>query len=209
METLEGLRLYGTRLVDFADLTELFFRLVIDLLFSFIILRFVYYRFNKHKEFLFTFMLFNLTIFFICALLRNVQISMGFAFGLFALFGILRYRTETIPIKEMTYLFVFIAIAMINSIFSRKISYAEFISTNIIIVILTYLFEKIKLFKRESFRLITYEKIDMIKPENKDLLIEDIKKRTGLNIQKVEVDRINFLRDTARLKIFYIDDTRK
>ena len=134
---------------------------------------------------------------------------MGFALGLFAIFGIIRYRTDQIPIKEMTYLFMIIGVSVINSLFSKKTGIAEVLFTNAMIVFITYGFEKVWLLKHESSKTIIYEKIDLIKPENYNELYADLIERTGLSkIDKIEVGRIDFLRDTCRLKIYYEETGR-
>lgn len=201
-------RLFNVPLYDAADLQELLLRFGINLLFAFCIIRLIYYTFHKHREYLFTFFLFNSIIFFVCALLRNLQLSMGFAFGLFALFGLLRYRTQAIPITEMTYLFIVICIGMINAMFSRRVSYAEFISANVIILAFTYVLEKLLSRRMELEKRINYEKIDLIRPENHDKLLEDLRQRTGLNIHRFHIQRINFLRDTARIIVYYTENPR-
>jgi hypothetical protein len=150
--------------------------------------------------------MFNILIFFICILLNSVKLKLGFAFGLFAIFGILRYRTEQLPIKEMTYLFMIIAIAIINSLTDNKITVAEVLFTNLSIIIATYLLEKVFLIKHESRKVISYEKIENIKPENHGLLIDDLKSRTGLKIHRVQIGRVDFLKDTAQLRVYYYED---
>ena len=147
--------------------------------------------------------MFNSLIFFFAFLLGNVTINIGFAFGLFAVFAILRYRTDPIPIKEMTYLFIVITIGVINALSSAEVSYAELLFTNVALVGLTYFLET---YWRKNLLVritIEYEKIENIKPENHDTLLADLKERTGLNIQSFEFRRMNFLRDTARIRIYY------
>jgi hypothetical protein len=142
-------------------------------------------------------------------LLENVKLELGFALGLFAIFGIIRYRTDPIPIKEMTYLFIIIGISVMNALVNKKISHAEVVFTNLIFIALTYGLEKIWLLKHESRKNITFEKIELIVPEKRQELLEDLKLRTGLNITRVEVKSIDFLRDTAQLRIFFFDDEQK
>ena len=149
--------------------------------------------------------MFGIVVFFVCILLANVKLRLGFALGLFAIFSLLRYRTDPIPIKEMTYLFIIIGVAVINSLATKKVSYVELLFTNFAIVAVTYGLEKIWLLKRESRKTIIYENIELIKPENHHLLIEDLKKRTGLNIHRIEIGRINYLRDVARVRAFYYE----
>ena len=132
--------------------------------------------------------------------------EMGFALGLFAVFGILRYRTEAIPIRQMTYLFIVIGISMINALSNKSISIFEVLFTNGLIALITYLIDRLWFQTIEEKKSIVYEKIELIKPENKQELIKDLKERTGLPIHEVKVDKIDFLRDTAAVTIYYNRD---
>ena len=132
--------------------------------------------------------------------------QMGFALGLFAVFGILRYRTEAIPIRQMTYLFIVIGISMINALSNKSISIFEVLFTNGLIALITYLIDRLWFQTFEEKKSIVYEKIELIKPENKQELIKDLKERTGLPIHEVKVDKIDFLRDTAAVTIYYNRD---
>tara|TARA_B100000963_G_scaffold99456_1_gene85969 strand:- start:412 stop:810 length:399 start_codon:yes stop_codon:yes gene_type:complete len=129
--------------------------------------------------------------------------EMGFALGLFAVFGILRYRTEAIPVRQMTYLFIVIGISMINALANKSISIIELVFTNGIITLITYTIDRVWFQSLELTKSITYEKIDLILPEKEEELIEDLKLRTGLNINSVKVGKIDFLRDTAQVTIYY------
>ena len=197
------MELFGIDLYDFKDLVKLLFKFSIDLLFLFIIVRVIYYRIKEEKDYVFTFFMFNILTFFICFLLRKVPMEMGFALGLFAVFGILRYRTEAIPIRQMTYLFIVIGLSMINSLANKSISWLEILLANAIITIITYLIDRVWFSTIELTKTILYEKIELIKPENEQELIEDLKQRTGLKIVAVKVDKVDFLRDTAQIKIYY------
>ena len=197
------MELFGIDLYDSKDLVKLLFKFSIDLLFLFIIVRVIYYRIKDEKDYVFTFFMFNILTFFICFLLRKVPMEMGFALGLFAVFGILRYRTEAIPIRQMTYLFIVIGLSMINSLANKSISWFEILLANGIITIITYLIDRVWFSTIELTKTILYEKIELIKPENEQELIEDLKKRTGLQIVAVKVDKVDFLRDTAQVKIYY------
>jgi len=134
-----------------------------------------------------------------------VKLEIGFALGLFAIFGIIRYRTRQIPIKEMTYLFLVIGISVINALANKKISYAELFLTNIVLVLTAYFLERMMLLRHESTKSIVYEKIELIKPETRSALKKDLEERTGLKINRVEVGKIDFLRDTARVDIYYYE----
>ena len=197
------MELFGIDLYDSKDLVKLLFKFSIDLIFLFIIVRLIYYRIKDEKDYVFTFFMFNILTFFICYLLRKVPMEMGFALGLFAVFGILRYRTEAIPIRQMTYLFIVIGLSMINSLANKSISWFEILLANGIITIITYLIDRVWFSTIELTKTILYEKIELIKPENEQELIEDLKKRTGLQIVAVKVDKVDFLRDTAQIKIYY------
>ena len=197
------MELFGIDLYDSKDLIKLLFKFSIDLLFLFIIVRVIYYRMKDEKDYVFTFFMFNILTFFICYLLRKVPMEMGFALGLFAVFGILRYRTEAIPIRQMTYLFIVIGLSMINSLANKSISWFEILLANGIITIITYLIDRVWFSTIELTKTILYEKIELIKPENEQELIEDLKKRTGLQIVAVKIDKVDFLRDTAQIKIYY------
>ena len=197
------MELFGIDLYDSKDLIKLLFKFSIDLLFLFIIVRVIYYRIKEEKDYVFTFFMFNILTFFICFLLRKVPMEMGFALGLFAVFGILRYRTEAIPIRQMTYLFIVIGLSMINSLANKSISWLEILLANAIITIITYLIDRVWFSTIELTKTILYEKIELIKPENEQELIEDLKQRTGLQIVAVKIDKVDFLRDTAQIKIYY------
>ena len=185
------------------ELMNLIIRFGFNLSIAFIIIKLIYQRNHTNNDFVFTYFMFNSLIFFFAFLLGNVTINIGFAFGLFAVFAILRYRTDPIPIKEMTYLFIVITIGVINALSSAEVSYAELLFTNVALVGLTYFLETY--WQKNLLVRITieYEKIENIKPENHDTLLADLKERTGLNIQSFEFRRMNFLRDTARIRIYY------
>ena len=197
------MEIYGIELFDGSDFGKLIFKFAIDFIFLFVIVRLVYYKVKDEKDYVFTFFIFNILTFFICYLLRKVPMEMGFALGLFAVFGILRYRTEAIPVRQMTYLFIVIGISMINALANKSISIMELVFTNGIITLITYAIDRVWFQSLESSKSITYEKIDLILPEKEEELIEDLKLRTGLNINSVKVGKIDFLRDTAQLTIYY------
>ena len=206
---ISDIELFGADLFDQKDFIELLARSIFNFLIVGYIVRYLYYPATKNKDYLFTYLLISVTVFFLCFLLENVKLELGFALGLFAIFGIIRYRTDPIPIKEMTYLFIIIGISVMNALVNKKISHAEVVFTNLIFIALTYGLEKIWLLKQESRKNITFEKIELIIPEKRQELLEDLKLRTGLNITRVEVKSIDFLRDTAQLRIFFFDDEQK
>ena len=201
------MELFGIELFkDFFDgegFAKLIFKFGINFFFLAIIVRLIYYRIKDDKDYVFTFFMFNVLTFFICFLLRKVPMEMGFALGLFAVFGILRYRTEAIPIRQMTYLFIVIGISMINALSNKSISIFELLFTNGFITLITYFIDRVWFQTLEIKMSITYEKIDLIVPEKEDELVADLKNRTGLPIHAVKVEKIDFLRDTASITIFY------
>ena len=192
-------------LMNWEDFWDLVIRAVFNLAVVLVLVRVLYYRITPRKEYLFTYILISMVVFFMIMLLENVGVELGFALGLFAIFGMLRYRTQQIPIREMTYLFLVIGVSVINSLANRRVSYAELLLTNSAILLITFLLEKVYLLKTETKKLVFYEKIDLIKPEMREEMIADLKERTGLPIHRVEIDRIDYLRDSARLYIFYFE----
>ncbi len=190
--------------MDFSsELLNLIIRFGFNLFIAFVIIKLIYHRNHTNNDFVFTYFMFNSLIFFFAFLLGKITINIGFAFGMFAVFAILRYRTNPIPIKEMTYLFIVITIGVINALSNSEVSLAALLFTNIALVSLTYFLETYWQKNLLARITIEYEKIENIKPENRDILLADLKERTGLNIQSLEFRRMNFLRDTARIRIYY------
>ena len=192
-------------LMNWEDFWDLVIRASFNLFVILILVRVLYYRITPRKEYLFTYILISVVVFFMIMLLENVGVEIGFALGLFAIFGMLRYRTQQIPIREMTYLFLVIGVSVINSLANRRVSYAELLLTNAVIVLVTYLLEKVFLMKTESKKLVFYEKIELIKPVMRTELIADLEERTGLIIHRVDIERIDYLRDAARIYIYYYE----
>jgi len=197
-----GLTFMGIPLIEETSLWLLLFRFLFNLLVCWIIIQFFYYKKSHRKDYYFTFMLFTVTVFLLIFLLENVPMQIGFGLGLFAIFGIIRYRTESVSIREMTYLFVVIGISVINGL-ALGVSYAELILTNLLFIVVIWVLESNKVLKHTSWKIVLYEKIQLIKPEKYDELVADLKERTGLDITKVEVGYIDFLRDTAFVKVYY------
>ncbi len=201
---IENNRLAGIEVIDFSNLLELIGRFSLNLIVILIIVRWLYFSTSKRKDYLFTYILISSIIFLLCFLLEKVMLQIGFALGLFAIFGIIRYRTLTMPIKEMTYLFLIIGISVINALADTSTSILAIIFTNLVVIIITYGLEKRWLLKHESSKNIVYEKIEMIKPEHNKELIEDLQVRTGITkISRVEIGEIDFLRDICHLKIYF------
>lgn len=193
----------GVPIFDDKGLAKLAFKFAINLIAVFIVVRGLYYPKSKQKDYLFTYFLFNAITFLICFMLRKVPMEMGFALGLFAVFGVLRYRTETIAIKEMTYLFIVIGLAMLNALSNKSVSWVEIGFANGVVLLLTLGIEKWWLQAQMISKSIVYDNIALIKADSNELLIDDLKNRTGLPIEKVEVQDLDFLKDTARLKVYY------
>lgn len=199
------LELFGLDLIKVDDFLELLLRFTFNLIFTLLLVRGLYYSVARRKDFLFTFILISTTVFLLCFMLGSVKIRLGFALGLFAIFGIIRYRTVQLPIKEMTYLFIVIGVSVINALANKKISYAELLFTNLAIVAVTYLLEKVLLLRHESHKLIRYDNIELIKPEKAQELKDDLEERTGLVINRIEIGDVNFLTDSARIQIYYYE----
>ncbi|MEI6047865.1 MAG: DUF4956 domain-containing protein [Bacteroidota bacterium] len=201
---LDKVNFSGIKFIDFSSFLELVLRFSLNLAVIMILVRWLYYSTTRRKDYLFTYILISSLIFLLCYLLASVKLQMGFALGLFAVFGIIRYRTNSIPIKEMTYLFLTIGVSIINALADTDTSVAEVLFTNFVIIVIAYGLEKIWLLKNESAKTIIYEKINLIKPENYQELLNDLKERTGIkNINRVEIGKIDFLKDTCTLQIFY------
>ena len=191
------------------DFYALLIRLGINLFFLTILIRFLYYSKTKRKDYLFTYFLIGLITFFLCFGLMQMDIDTGMGLGLFAIFGIIRYRTDAIEIKEMTYLFMVIGISVVNALASNELSISEVTVINVTVLLVTFILENLWLMKHETRKTINYERIDLIKPDQHDLLKADLEKRTGLVINRVEVGKIDFLNDTAQVRIYYYADEQE
>lgn len=181
--------------------SKFFIRLGIDLFSVLILIRFIYFPLYRSRENVFTFFIFNIIIFLITFLLNKVEMSMGAAFGLFAVFSMLRYRTEDISTKDMTYMFLVIALGLIMAV--SKGNWDELSLISFIIILITYLLESNVLFKKEVTKIIMYENIELIKPEKRTELIADIENRMGVKINHISIGKIDFLRDAAQIHVFY------
>ena len=207
-DIVEEAQLMGSPVMD----TEAFTQLILRFLFNFVvvglIIHFFYYPKSRRRDYYFTFSLINVSVFFLIILMGSVKLKIGFALGIFAIFGIIRYRTESVPIREMTYLFIIIALSVINAL-SVQISYAELIATNCIFILVTWLLESERWLKHISCKLILYDKIQLIVPEKREELMADLRNRTGLDIRKIEIGHIDFLRDAGFIKVYYESDVRE
>ena len=203
MESIDSL--LDSNAVGFSIL-ELIFRFAINIVAIFILVRVIYYPRHKNKDFLFTFFLFNCLNFLICFLLSATKLKIGFAFGLFAIFSIMRYRTVVVPVKEMGYFFICVAIGIINALSTVDDHYLVLIGCNVFILLLTLILDgQIKL-KHENVKEIRYERIDLIHPDKRTEMIADLVSRTGLPIHKIDIINIDFLRDVATVHAYYFSD---
>ena len=194
-----------TELINTSGLLELLWRFLLNTKVILILVRVLYYPATRRKDYLFTYILIATIVFLLCYMLESVTLQIGFALGLFAIFGIIRYRTNQIPIKEMTYLFIIIGISVINALANSKSSLAEVLFSNIAIILITFGLEKVWLLKHESSKRIIYERIDLVKPEHYNELMKDVKERTGLRkINRIETGKIDFLKNTCEIIVYYV-----
>ncbi|MBR4787330.1 MAG: DUF4956 domain-containing protein [Bacteroidales bacterium] len=201
----DGAGLFGIPWFDGPSLWQMLFRFAINLVACWLIVGLLYYRKSRRRDYYFTFMLFSITIFFLIFLMDNVKVQIGFALGLFAIFGMIRYRTETVPIREMTYLFVVVGLSVINGL-AMTVSYAELFLTNTIVVLAVWLFESIHRRTHLESKIIVYEKVALAHADRENELIADLKSRTGLDIKRLEVGHIDYLKDIAYVKVYYASD---
>lgn len=193
----------GVPLWEPSSVLNLTVRFLFNLLITFIIVGLIYYRKNGSRGFALSFMLFSVVMYLLIQLMENLELQIGFTLGLFAIFGMIRYRTETLPVREMTYLFVIIGVAVINGL-SMAVSWAELLLANAFIICIALALEAWSEREKTTTKIILYEKIDNIKPEKRDELIQDLKDRTGIDIIDVEIGHVDFLRDVAYIKIKYM-----
>lgn len=174
-----------------------------NLAIALIIVRFIYYPVKQNKNYVFTFLAFNTIIFFVMSLLSSIELSVGAGFGLFAIFSVLRYRTNPMPPREMTYLFILIGLPIINSGLMTSSGWDVLLVANTAVIAVMYVLEQGWGFHYEQAQRVSYERIELIRPENYDLLLADLRERTGLPVKRVEIGHINFLKDSADLRIYY------
>lgn len=198
----EGPGLFDIPWFDGPSLWVMLMRFALNLVVCWIIVGCLYYKKSQRRDYYFTFMLFSITIFFLIFLMDNVKVQIGFALGLFAIFGMIRYRTETVPIREMTYLFVVVGVSVINGL-AMTVSYAELVITNLIIVLSVWAFETIHRKTHLECKIIVYEKVALAHADREAELMADLKSRTGLDIRRLEVGHIDYLKDIAYIKIYY------
>lgn len=196
------MELFETPLYD-DDLVKMLGRLAVNLATLTLVVRYVYYQRSRSKDYLFSFCMINVITFFICFTMKKLELELGMALGLFAIFGVLRYRTDTIPVREMSYLFIVIGIGTINALTNRKVSWSELLCVNAAIVTLPALLESLSFLQQEAREEILYERIEMVRPENHEALIADLEQRTGLRLSRVELGRIDFLRDVVTITVYF------
>lgn len=180
---------------------EFFIRFAINTAALMVLLKYTFFRYSNDRNSLFSFTLFGHGVFIVAGLLHNVEISMGFAFGLFAIFSMLRYRTESISVRNMTYLFLVIVVSLISSV--GPVSHSELIAINALVCALTWVCETRFLAVRHEVATLTYGRMKNLKPQNRERLIADLCDLTGLDVQNVEVIDRNYNNKTAKLRIFY------
>lgn len=193
------------QIFNFADLLSMLWRFVFNTAAVWLITHWLYFPKSRRREYYFTFMLIGISVFFLINLLGGAKIKIEFALGLFAIFGIIRYRTESMPVREMTYLFMIIAMSVINGL-SANLGWVELLAVNLLFILMTFLFENIKVKGSMAVKLVQYDRIELIKPERRAELLADLKERTGLDIVKIEIGGIDFLRDMSVIKIYYDSD---
>jgi hypothetical protein len=204
----EAINIAGIHIIDLPGFLEFVLRFLLNITVIMILVRWLYYSKTRRKDYLFTYILISSIVFLLCFLLESVKLQIGFALGMFAIFGIIRYRTDALPIKEMTYLFLIIGVSVINALTNTETSLVDLLFSNFVIIFITYGLEKLWLIKHESSKLIIYEKINLIREDKYDELVKDLQERTGIKkINRVEVGKINFLRDICDLTIYYYSDS--
>lgn len=173
-----------------------------------VIVRFIYYPVTQNKRYVLTFVTFSTLTYFVLGLLTSVDLSIGVGFGLFAIFSVLRYRTDEMPPREMTYLFVSIALPIMNSVLMEDGEIVQLLASNAFVIVVLYVLEKGWGFRFDESRNVIYDRIELVAPERRDELVADLKTRTGLAIKSVEVMRLDLLRDIAELRITYSQGER-
>ena len=202
-DELGNLKAKGSVAMITDSIKDLLLHFLLNLLISWIIVQFFYFRKGGRREYYFTFLIFSSAMFLLLYVMNNLSLQIGFTLGLFAIFGMIRYRTETVPVREMTYLFIIIAISIINGI-GAEIPFALIVTANVVTVLLIWLLEGIGIIRsRVSTKVILYDRIELIEASRRAELKEDLEKRLGLKIESIEVGMVDFLKDSAYLKVTY------
>lgn len=205
---LSSMTVMGTQLVDVQGVQEMLVRFLINLLMVGVIVQFFYYPKSRRRDYHFTFMMISVSIFMLIYLMEGSKLKVGAALGLFAIFGIIRYRTEAVPIREMTYLFFVVSLSVINGM-AAKLSVVELFVANFIFIAMAWLFESNHLVKHVCSKYIRYDNVNLIAPERRADLKADLEKRTGLKIIRLEVGAVDFLKDSALIRIYYEEQNEK
>ena len=200
--TISEASFLGISLID-EDFYKLAFRFVLNFIVLTLVIRYVYYAKTPRRNYVFTFYMISIISFVIVFALKKLDIDTGMGLGLFAIFGIIRYRTNPLRVREMTYLFISIGLSVVNGLSGKQVSYAELLFINFIVVFIVYMMDTKLLVNLETSKTIVYEKIENIKPQNAQLLKQDLEERTGLTINRISIGKIDFLKDIAEIKIFY------
>lgn len=188
------------------DFFTMLFHFFINIIVLTIIIRFLYYNYTRKQEYLFTYYMIGIIVFFICYTLKSFELDLGMALGLFAIFGILRYRTSTIEIKDMTYLFIVIGISVINSLANIKMSLAELILGNLIVIISIVILERFWLSRQVFKKKVIYNNLDHVNTQNHEILKKELEQKLGLSIQRVKVNDVDFFQNTAKLTIYHFEN---
>lgn len=207
------------------NLAELAIRFFLNLLVCWAIVRFFYFRKSRRRDYFFTFICFSSAMLLLLYMMGNVEVGVGLTLGMFAIFGVIRYRTETVPIREMTYLFVIIAIAAVNGLAPLYrlsgtldgnphylLSYGDIaitVLTNLLAVGLIWILESSSTLKHSATKIILYDRIELIVPERREELFADIEKRCGIKADRIEIGNIDFLKDSAFIKVYYTPDSEE
>ncbi len=203
IEWIESLNFLGIKLVDVDDFAELIFRFLLNSVVLLMIVHFPYLKHSTRRTYTFSFLAVGTTVFLLCFLLNSVKLELGFALGLFAIFGIIRYRTDAIPFKQMTYLFVVIGLSVMNALANKKVSYIELLFTNAAIVAGLWILEKFLDRAHEGSMKIIYENISNVNVSQYGVLLEDLRERTGFDIKHFEIQKIDYLKDVATIVVYF------
>lgn len=207
--TLEYLQqFFGTDLCDTAGLAEMAIRFFFNLAMVWLVVHFLYYPKGQRRDYYFTYLLLSVSIFMLIYLMDGSKLEIGAALGLFAVFGIIRYRTESVPIREMTYLFFLVALSVLNGK-CDSLSFLEQLIINGIFILCVWMCENFLTKSNEGCKYVKYDNIDLIKPERYDELKADLEERLGLKINRVEVGAVDFLTDMTMLRVFYQDPDKR
>jgi Domain of unknown function (DUF4956) len=178
---------------------------LLNLLIALIIVRYIYFPVTRDRQYVLTFVTFSTITYFVLGFLTSVDLSIGVGFGLFAIFSVLRYRADEMPAREMTYLFVFIALPIMNSVMMSSGALVQLLLSNGLVILVLFALERGWGFRFAESKRVIYDRVDLVTPGRREELLADLKSRTGLNVIAVEVRRIDLLRDTAELRVTYSD----